>query len=536
MPEEPETILVLDFGAQYTQLIARRVREEKVFSVVYPYHVSLKKILELKPKGIILSGSPCNVYQKGAPIPDIRIYSLGIPVLGICYGLQVTAHLFKGKVKKVKEREYGHAPLQIDRRDDLFQGLPAQVTCWMSHGDQVLKLPKGFERIAHTGNSPIAAFRNQEKKIYGVQFHPEVTHTPSGRKIIRNFLYQICRVKGRWTPKSFIEETKEAIRRQVGEKRVVLGLSGGVDSSVAATLIHKAIGKKLTCIFVDNGLLRFNERERVRETFKEHLHMDIRIVDASKDFLSALKGVEDPEKKRKIIGRTFIEVFEREAHFRRRTSGSSRKVLAQKARSAKKIGRFAFLGQGTLYPDVIESVSFHGGPTSTIKSHHNVGGLPKKMKFKLIEPLRELFKDEVRTVGRALGLSSAVVDRQPFPGPGLAVRIIGPITKERCDLLREADRIVLDEIKKAGWYDKLWQSFAVLLPVKSVGVMGDERTYENVAAIRAVTSEDGMTADWARLPDELLARISNRIINEVRGINRVCYDISSKPPATIEWE
>jgi GMP synthase (glutamine-hydrolysing) len=515
MPLSTDTILVLDFGSQYTQLIARRVREHHVFSAVHPFNSSIENILRLNPKGIILSGSPCNVYQKRAPLPDRRIFSLGIPILGICYGLQVTSCLFGGKVKKVREREYGRARLQIDRREDLFSGLPAQIDSWMSHGDQVLKLPKGFERIAHTRNSPIAAFRNRERKIYGVQFHPEVTHTPLGAKIIRNFLYRICGLKASWTPKSFILETVRLIRERVNGERVVLGLSGGVDSSVAAMLVHRAVGKRLTCIFVDNGLLRLKERERVRETFKNHFQMDVRIVDASREFLKALKGIEDPEKKRKIIGRIFIEVFEREA---------------------KKLGRVQYLAQGTLYPDVIESVSFHGGPTSTIKSHHNVGGLPKRMKFKLIEPLRELFKDEVREVGRALGLPQDLIQRQPFPGPGLAVRMIGPVTKERCDLLREADWIVIDEIKKAGFYTRLWQTFAVLLPIKSVGVMGDERTYENVVAIRAVTSTDGMTADWARLPDELLARISNRIINEVRGINRVCYDISSKPPATIEWE
>lgn len=515
MSPKTETILVLDFGSQYTQLIARRVREKNVFSVIQPYDVKLEKILQLNPSGIILSGSPANVYQKNAPIPDPAIFSLGVPILGICYGLQATAYLFNGKVKKVKHREYGHASLHLDKKEDLFYGLPTGIDCWMSHGDQVTRLPKGFERIAHTGNSPIAAFRSSKRKIYGVQFHPEVAHTPLGYKIIGNFLFKICRLKGDWTPKHFIRDAIESIRSRVSGDHIVLGLSGGVDSSVAATLVHRAIGKKLTCIFVDTGLLRFNERELVRQIFKNHLHMNIKIVDASNQFLRALSGVEDPEKKRKIIGRVFIELFQREA---------------------KKLGRVPFLAQGTLYPDVIESVSFHGGPSVTIKSHHNVGGLPKGMKFKLIEPLRELFKDEVRLVGRSMGLPSELVDRQPFPGPGLAVRIIGKVTKERCDLLREADWIVMDEIKKAGLYRELWQAFAVLLPIKSVGVMGDERTYENVIAVRAVKSQDGMTADWARLPDQLLARISNRIINEVRGINRVCYDISSKPPATIEWE
>lgn len=510
-----ETCLILDFGSQYTQLIARRVREKKVFSVIHPYHLSFQKILEINPRAIVLSGSPANVYDRRAPIPDERIFSLGVPILGICYGLQVIAHLLKGRVKKVKLREYGHADLLADKPAELFVGMPKRFSCWMSHGDQVTKLPKGFEAIARTPSSPIAAFRNPKRKIYGVQFHPEVIHTPLGHKLIANFLFRIAGFGGTWTSKSFVEESVLALRERIGNQRVILGLSGGVDSSVAAVLLHRAIKNRLICIFVDNGLLRLRERERVEKVFRGHFKINLRVLDASKLFLRALEGVTDPEKKRKMIGHTFIKVFES---------------------ATRKLGRVPFLAQGTLYPDRIESVSVYGGPTSMIKSHHNVGGLPKKMKLELIEPLQDLFKDEVREVGRALDIPEDVISRQPFPGPGLAVRIIGAITAERLRLLREADWIVMDEVKNAGFYKTLWQSFAVLLPIKSVGVMGDERTYENVLAIRAVVSQDGMTADWARLPDTLLARISNRIINEVRGINRVCYDISSKPPATIEWE
>ena len=509
------TVVVLDFGSQYTQLIARRIREHKVFSLILPFNASKKEILSYHPGAIIFSGSPANVYQKKAPLPDPELLNLGIPLLGICYGLQLIGHLLKGRVKRSDTREYGHAELLIDTPDGLFHRLPKKLVCWMSHGDQLVHLPKGFEALAHTKSSPYAAIRDAHRQIYAVQFHPEVVHTPLGREILGNFLFRVARLKAGWTPGSFIEESIEKIRHQVGREKVVLGLSGGVDSSVAAVLIHRSIGKQLTSIFVDNGLLRLNEAKRVREVFEKHFHMRIRFIDSEKEFLRELRGVIDPEVKRKTIGRVFIEVFER---------------------AAKSLGRVPFLAQGTLYPDVIESVSVFGGPTSMIKSHHNVGGLPSKMKFKLIEPLRMLFKDEVREVGRSLGLPSEIVERQPFPGPGLAVRILGEVTKERLELLRRADGVVIDEIKKAGFYRKLWQSFAVLLPIQSVGVMGDERTYENAAAIRAVTSQDGMTADWARLPEDLLARISNRITNEVRGINRVCYDISSKPPATIEWE
>jgi len=510
-----DTIVVLDFGSQYTQLIARRVREQKVFSLILPYNAPVEKILAYGPKGIILSGSPANVYGKKAPLPDPRLLQIDLPILGICYGLQLIGHLLKGKVKRAERREYGHAELFVDVQDGLFRGLPKKLVCWMSHGDQLTELPKGFVPLAHTTSAPYAAIANPRRQIYGVQFHPEVVHTPLGSRILANFLFRITKSRAGWSPRSFIEESVAQIREQAGKEKVVLGLSGGVDSSVAGVLIHKAVGKQLTAIFVDNGLLRLDEAKKVKEVFGRHFHMRIRCVNAEKEFLNELKGVTDPEKKRKIIGRVFIEVFERET---------------------KKLGKVPFLAQGTLYPDVIESVSVFGGPTSTIKSHHNVGGLPSKMKFKLVEPLRMLFKDEVREVGRALGLPSEVVDRQPFPGPGLAVRIIGEVTRKRLELVRRADWIVIDEIKKAGLYKKLWQSFAVLLPIQSVGVMGDERTYEFAVALRAVTSQDGMTADWARLPDDLLARISNRIINEVRGINRVCYDISSKPPATIEWE
>jgi GMP synthase (glutamine-hydrolysing) len=510
-----ETLIILDFGSQYTQLIARRVREQKVYCKILPYHAPVAKIQAEHPMGLILSGSPANVYGPKAPIPDPKIFELGIPILGICYGLQLIAHTFKAKVHRSPKREYGFAELTVDRPGDFFVGLPKRLTCWMSHGDKLDSLPKGFVKLAHTGNSPVAAVADPKRKIYGVQFHPEVVHTPQGSEIIANFLFRVCRFSGTWTPESFVTETVRKIQADARSSKVVLGLSGGVDSSVAALLIHKAIGKNLTCIFVDNGLLRLNEAENVQKMFRDHFKMNLRFVDASKAFLKELKGVTDPEQKRKIIGRVFIEVFEKEA---------------------KKLGPVPYLAQGTLYPDVIESVSVHGGPTSMIKSHHNVGGLPSRMKFKLMEPLRELFKDEVREVGHLLGLPADLVNRHPFPGPGLAVRILGEITPARLEILRQADWIAIDELRRADCYGKVWQAFVVLLPVKSVGVMGDERTYDHVVSFRAVTSQDGMTADWARLPDEVLARISNRIINEVRGINRVCYDISSKPPATIEWE
>jgi GMP synthase (glutamine-hydrolysing) len=507
-------ILVLDFGSQYTQLIARRVRETRVYSEIYPYNTPLKKIIDFHPRGIILSGGPSSIYDRDAPIPDLAVFELDIPVLGICYGMQLMAHCLGGKVARASKREYGQAELIIDHEAEIFDDIPKKTIVWMSHGDRIERNPAVFQPIAHTGNSPVAAMTNRRKRFYALQFHPEVVHTPMGKKIIRNFVLKICDCKPVWTMKSFIETTTEEIRRRVGNKRVVCGISGGVDSTVTAVLVHKAVGRQLTCIFVDNGVLRAGEARKVEETLRRHFHMKIDCVDASERFLKKLKNVTDPERKRKIIGNEFIRVFEEEA---------------------KSITDVEFLAQGTLYPDVIESVSFKG-PSATIKSHHNVGGLLKRMKLKLIEPLRELFKDEVRLLGKDLLIPDEIISRHPFPGPGLAIRIIGEVTKERCDILRKADKIVLEEIKHAGLYIKLWQAFGVLLPVKSVGVMGDERTYENVIAVRAVNSLDGMTADWARIPFAVMGRISNRIINEVRGVNRVVYDISSKPPSTIEWE
>jgi GMP synthase (glutamine-hydrolysing) len=510
-----EMILILDFGSQYTQLIARRVRENKVFSKIVPFNISAKDIAEFAPKGLILSGGPASALEKKSPFPDKAIFKLGIPVLGICYGMQVIAEVFEGKVKHTKEREYGKTELFIDDNKDLFSNIPANFTCWASHGDYVTKLPHGFVVSAHTLNSPFAAISNRKKKVYAVQFHPEVTHTEKGNQIVSNFLFRICGCSGRWNMHSFIKESIENIKKNVGKSKVVLGLSGGVDSSVAALLTHKAIGKNLRCIFIDNGLMRKDEPQQIKKVFRTGYHLNLDYVDGSKRFILKLKGIEDPEEKRKIIGREFVKVFEEGA---------------KKFRGAK------FLAQGTLYPDVIESISPTGAPSSKIKSHHNVGGLPEHMDLKLLEPLRDLFKDEVRAIARELNLPETIIYRQPFPGPGLAIRILGEVTDKRLALLREVDSRVLDEITKAGLYNQLWQSFAVLLPVKTVGVMGDERTYDNVVALRCVTSSDGMTADWVRLPYDVLEKISNRIINEVKGVNRVVYDITSKPPATIEWE
>ncbi len=508
-------ILIVDFGSQYNQLIARRVREHHIYCQIEPPSIQMAKIRELKPEGIILSGGPASIYEKNSPKVAPDIFEMGIPILGICYGLQFMVHALGGEVIASQKREYGFAELTIDKEEGIFAGVAKKTKCWMSHGDKIGALPKGFRITASTANTAIAAAENQKNQFYGLQFHPEVVHTPEGKKMLENFLFTVCKCKKSWTMKSFAKETIDEIRAQVGNGKVLLGLSGGVDSSVAAVLIHRAIGNQLTCVFVDNGVLREGEAKKVEEVYRRHFQMNLRFVRAKKLFLDRLKGVEDPEKKRKIIGRTFIEVFEQEA---------------------RKIKNVAFLAQGTLYPDIIESRSAFGGPSAVIKSHHNVGGLPKKMNLKLVEPLKHLFKDEVRLLGKELGIPDEMVWRQPFPGPGLAIRIIGDITEKRLSVLRKADVILMEEIREAKLYRKLWQSFAVLLPLKSVGIMGDQRTYENIVAIRAVTSDDAMTADWARLPQELLARISNRIINEVRGINRVVYDISSKPPSTIEWE
>jgi GMP synthase (glutamine-hydrolysing) len=515
-----QTILVLDFGSQYTQLIARRLRELNVYSEIVGFNTPFAALKARDAAGIILSGGPSSVSDAGAPRCDAQVFELGVPVLGICYGMQLMTDVLGGEVRRSGHREFGHAIVRVAGNGGatvpprLFSDVPAELRVWASHGDDVAAVPPGFQIAATSATAPIAAMESTERGLYALLFHPEVVHTDHGIEILRNFAYGVCGCRGDWTIASFIEEATDRIRRQVGGGKVVCGLSGGVDSTVAAMLIHRAIGDRLTCIFVDNGLLRFDEANQIQKRFREKLHLPLDFVDASDRFLDRLSGVTDPEQKRKIIGATFIDVFEQRA---------------------TELGGFEFLGQGTLYPDVIESASVHG-PAVVIKSHHNVGGLPERMHFRLVEPLRDLFKDEVRRVGQDLGLEREFVVRQPFPGPGLAVRIIGEISRPRLDLLRLADKIVAEEVRRAGWYERLWQSFAVLLPVQSVGVMGDARTYEYTVAIRAVESLDGMTADWARLPHDLLASISSRIVNEVRGINRVVYDISSKPPSTIEWE
>lgn len=511
-----QVVLILDFGSQYTQLIARRVRESHVYCEIHPCNVAFETITALEPKAIILSGGPASVYGEGAPSLDKRVFELGVPVLGICYGMQLTCHLLGGKVERADHREYGAAKVRVTKNAGIFAAFEAnsEVDVWMSHGDRVAAIPPGCEVIGTTGSTPFAAMADEKKKLYGVQFHPEVVHTPRGRELLDAFLFDVAGCSPSWTPASFVDESIAKIREQAGDAHVVCGLSGGVDSSVAAVLVSRAIGERLTCIFVDNGLLRKDEATEVVRMFKGHFQLNLIHVDARERFLSALAGITDPEQKRKTIGRVFIEVFDDEA---------------------KKIPNVKHLVQGTLYPDVIESVSFKG-PSAVIKSHHNVGGLPDHMKLGLIEPLRELFKDEVREVGAVLGIPHHALWRQPFPGPGLAIRCLGEVTDEKLGILREADAILDVEMRASSVYTQIWQSFCVILPVKTVGVMGDERTYDYVIAIRAVESRDGMTADWAKLPYELLGRVSSRIINEVRGCNRVVYDVSSKPPATIEWE
>lgn len=509
------SILILDFGSQFTQLIARRIREEKVYCEIHPFNKAVEAIERLKPKGIILSGGPSSVYEEGSPHPDKTVFSGEIPLLGICYGMQLMAHHLGGKVDAAAKREFGKAVIKLNKNQSpLTTGLTQESVVWMSHGDHLTDIPTGFISLAETENAPYVIMSNESKKQYALQFHAEVAHTVQGKQLYKNFLFNICGCQPSWTPESFVESKIKEIKEQVGTDQVILGLSGGVDSSVAAVLLHKAIGDQLNCIFVDHGLLRKNEAEDVERVFNEKFKIKLKKVDASELFLRELAGVTDPEKKRKIIGRLFVEVFDAEA---------------------KKVKDAKWLGQGTLYPDVIESVSFKG-PSVTIKSHHNVGGLPEKMNLKLLEPFRELFKDEVRSIGRELEIPDIIIDRHPFPGPGLAIRIIGDITQEKLNLLKEVDHIFISELKSKGFYKDTWQAFAVLTPVQSVGVMGDMRTYENMVALRAVTSVDGMTAEWARLDYDFLAHVSNRIINEIRGVNRVAYDISSKPPATIEWE
>jgi GMP synthase (glutamine-hydrolysing) len=536
-PPAHSKILILDFGSQYTQVIARRIRECQVFSEIVRFDIPAEEVLALKPKGIVLSGGPASVYEKGAPQIDPKIFALGIPVLGICYGLMQMAHHLGGQVEFSGRREFGPGMLKVTNGSQLFDGLGAQLDVWNSHGDEVTALPKGFRAAGQTESSNFAAVEDPKRKLYGLQFHPEVAHTPRGKEILQNFIFHICGCAMDWTMGSFIEEACDRVRKQVGEAKVVLGLSGGVDSSVVAALLHKAIGDQLTCIFVNNGLLRDREEEVVQRVFGENFHVRLKYVDASDSFLSKLRGVTDPEKKRKIIGNEFIRVFQQateELLAEDKQNGADK--LATASPSGGGHGGYKFLAQGTLYPDVIESVSIAGNPSQVIKTHHNVGGLPEKMHFELVEPLRQLFKDEVRQAGSQLGLPKEVVYRQPFPGPGLAVRVLGEVSPERLSILRAADTIVQSEMESADWYYKVWQSFAVLLPVQTVGVMGDQRTYENTIALRIVESQDGMTADWVRVPYELLARISSRISNEVKGVNRVVYDISSKPPSTIEWE
>jgi len=509
-------VLILDFGSQYTQLIARRVRESHVYCEIHPCTLPLDEVRQKEPQAIILSGGPASVFGEGSPSIDPRLFEIGVPILGICYGMQLTCHLLGGQVEKADDREYGPASIEVTSGEGILHSFESgeSADVWMSHGDRVESIPKGFVTLAKTGSTPFAAIADHDRKIYGVQFHPEVVHTPRGIELIESFLFHVTGCEPDWTAGHFIDETVASIRERVGDSKVVCGLSGGVDSSVAAMLVSKAIGDQLTCIFVDNGVLRKDEDREVVRMFRDNFHLNLIHVDAKQEFLSALAGVTDPEKKRKIIGKVFIDVFDREA---------------------KKIGGADFLVQGTLYPDVIESVSFKG-PSAVIKSHHNVGGLPEKMNLSLIEPLRELFKDEVREVGAEMGMPHHVLWRHPFPGPGLAIRCLGEITEDKLEILREADAIFIEELRTSEQYDHVWQAFAVILPVKTVGVMGDERTYEYVVGVRAVQSRDGMTADWARLPYDVLGRVSTRIINEVRGVNRVVYDISSKPPATIEWE